>query len=148
MGTYPSAPNAVERGSPGSGGDSQAAPAYGNERVMTRGATGRKGLTNGGSNEEEDEDLEVGRRALVSGVQRWCLDVSEWGELSTDQASERNAEAGGQIYKAETAREGDGAERLTVWAGQVRQQKRQGESPKPHLCGSPAVKAPKVCRLV
>lgn len=36
---------------------------------------------------EEVEEAPAGKRkrALLSGVQRWCLDVSEWDELSADQ---------------------------------------------------------------
>lgn len=46
----------------------------------------------GGEEGEGVEDTEVvealsakRRRTLLSGVQRWCLDVSEWDELSADQ---------------------------------------------------------------
>lgn len=104
MGTCPSAQTAVEGGSLGDDDDTPAAPAYGKGPGMKRGASGRKGLTKRGTNEKEDLGEDEGepkatRRALMSGVQRWCLDVSEWGELSTEQASERDAEE-------ETARQG------------------------------------------
>lgn len=98
MGTCPSAHSVVERGTPADEGDSQAAPAFGKGRVMKRGATGREGLTNGAADDDGGEDLEAqaARGVLTSGVQRWCLDVSEWGGLSTDQASEMKKEAGSQ----------------------------------------------------
>eukprot|EP00903_Cladosiphon_okamuranus_P010368 g9809.t1 len=87
MGTCPSAHSVFKRDKPGGGGGSQGVPAYGKGRVVTGGAMRRKGLTAEGWNQGGEEDLEdqAARRALVSGVQRWYLDVSEWGELSTDQ---------------------------------------------------------------
>lgn len=87
MGTCVSARSVLERGSPGGGGggDSQAAPAYGRGRDMKREATGSKALRHGGADEGEDLEAQAVRRALESGVQRWCLDVGEWGELSADQ---------------------------------------------------------------
>eukprot|EP00752_Nemacystus_decipiens_P010329 g9201.t1 len=52
---------------------------------MERGATEMRGLTHGGAGHGEDLETRAARRALMSGMQRWYLDVSEWGELSTDQ---------------------------------------------------------------
>lgn len=86
MGTCPSAHGACERGSPGGGG-AQAAPAYGQGRIRNRGTTGTTHLTNGGAHQEEDLEAQAAPRTLLSGVQRWCLDVSEWGELSAEQVS-------------------------------------------------------------
>lgn len=135
MGTCPSAYGAVERSGPG-GSHAQAAPAYGEGRVVKRAAKERKDLTNGGADEDEEEDLEAQavRRALLSGVQRWCLDVSEWGELSTDQASEINKEG----RQAGRQRRCHSAERLRGYHITPRESKRQRERPN-RACGACAL---------
>ena len=107
MGTCPSAHSVVERGSPGNVGDSQAAPDFGKCGVL-KPATA---LANRGAGEGEDLEAHAARRALMSGVQRWFIDVSEWGELSTDQASETNKEAGRQGGNFGL----DSLSRTTVW---------------------------------
>lgn len=80
----------------GVGGDSGrssrpvAAASRASSRAGGRGAGGGSFSSGSADNDEEEEGGDGGlesraaRSVLLSGVQRWCLDVSEW-ELSADQ---------------------------------------------------------------
>ncbi|CAM9576542.1 unnamed protein product [Ectocarpus sp. 12 AP-2014] len=92
MGTCLSAADAAGVGGD-TGGSSRpvAAASRAASRAGGRGAGGGSSSTGNPNNDEEEEEGGEGgpesraaRSVLLSGVQRWCLDVSEW-ELSADQ---------------------------------------------------------------